>query len=68
MSPVVAETTLVPKTSGGRVTQSGQVTVGASIGGAVLMVVTEKMATKALSQRASKGRMKGIRAREDLSG
>ena len=35
MSPVVAETTLVPKTSRGRVTQSREVAMGAGIGGAV---------------------------------
>ena len=49
MSPVVAETTLVPKTSRERVTQSREVAVGAGIGGAVLMIVAKKVTTKTLS-------------------
>ena len=42
-------------------------TVGASVRGTVLMIVAEKMAPKTLSQRDSRGREKGIWARENLS-
>ena len=43
MSPVMTEATLMPKTSGGGVTQSGKVAMGTGIGGAVLTIVAEKM-------------------------
>ena len=49
MSPVMTETTLILKTSGGGVTQSGYVAMGASIGGAVLTIVAKKMAPKTFS-------------------
>ena len=41
--------------------------VGTGIGGAVLMIVAEKMALKALGQRTSGSQLKGIGAREDSS-
>ena len=47
MSPVMTEATLVPKTSGGGMTQSRKVAMGTGIGGAVLMIVAEKMTSKA---------------------
>ena len=49
MSPVMTEATLVPKTSGAGVTWSGKVAVGTGIGGEVLMIMTEKMTSKAFS-------------------
>ena len=49
MSPVMRETTLMLKTSGGGVTWSRQVAVRAGIGRTVLSIVTEKMTLKALS-------------------
>ena len=47
MSPVMTEATLMPKTSRG-VTWSGKVAMGTGIGGAVLLIVAEKMTSKAL--------------------
>ena len=49
MSPVMTETTLVPKTSRGGVTQSGKMAMRTGIGGAVLLIVAEKMTLKAFS-------------------
>ena len=48
MSPVMTEATLMPKTSGGGVTQSRKVAMGTGIGGAVLLIVAKKMTLKAL--------------------
>ena len=47
MSPFMTETTLVLKTSGGRMSWSRYVTVGTSVRGTALMIVTETMALKA---------------------
>ena len=68
MSPVMTETTLVPKTSGGGVTWSGQVAMGTGVRGAVLLIVAETMALKALSQRTSRSGSKCVRVREYSSG
>ena len=42
--------------------------MGTSVGWTILSIVAEKMTLKALSQRASRSRLKSIRAREYLSG
>lgn len=43
-------------------------TVGTSVRGTVLMIVTETMALKAFSQRSSRSRPEGFWVREDTSG
>ena len=68
MSPVMTETTLVPKTSGGGVTWSGQVAMGTGVRGAVLTIVAEKMALKHLVRgllRIAYQRLPGILLRLD---
>ena len=42
--------------------------MGAGIGGAVLTIVTEKMAAKTFRQEACRGRTESSRMRKDLSG
>ena len=42
--------------------------MGTSVGWTILSIVAEKMTLKALSQRASRSRLKGIRVREYSSG
>ena len=43
-------------------------TVGTSVRGTVLMIVAEKMTSKTLSQRASRGWVKDVGVRENSSG
>ena len=68
MSPVMTEIALESKTSGGRMSQCGQVAVRACVGWAILSIVAEKMTPKALCQRASGSRLKSVRVREYPSG
>ena len=42
--------------------------MGTCVGGTVLTIVTEKMASKTFGQRTCRSRMKGTRARKYLSG
>ena len=42
--------------------------MGASVGWTILLIVAEKMTSKAPRQRASGSRSKSVRARENLSG
>ena len=68
MSPVMAEITLELKTSGGGVSQRGQVAMRACIGGAILSIVAEMMTPKAFGQGTSRSRLKIVRARKYPSG
>ena len=56
MSPVMTEIALVPKTSGGGMSRSGQVAVRARVGGAVLLIVTEIMTSKVLCHGSCRAR------------
>ena len=42
--------------------------MGACVGWTILLIVTKKMTSKALRQRASGSRLKSVRARENSSG
>ena len=64
MSPVMAEITLELKTSGGGVSRCGQVAMRACVGGAILLIVAEKMTPKAFGQGTSRSGSKSIRARK----
>ena len=68
MSPVMTEIALIPKTSGGGMSRSRQVAVRARVGGAVLLIVTEIMTSKALCHGSCRSRSKFHRARKYLSG
>ena len=64
MSPVMAEIALELKTSGGGVSQCGQVAMRARVGGAILSIVTETMTPKAFGQGTSRSGSKSIGARK----
>ena len=64
MSPVMTETALESKTSGGGMSRCRQVAVRAHVRGAVLSIVAETMTPKALSQRTSGGGSNRVRVRE----
>ena len=68
MSPVMAEITLEPKTSGGGVSQHGQVAMRAYVGGAILLIMAEKMTPKAFGQGTCRSRLKSVRARKYSGG
>ena len=68
MSPVMAEIALEPKTSGGGVSQCGQVAMRARVGGAILSIVAKTMTPKAFGQGTSRSGLKSIGVRKYPSG